>query len=236
MLFSSLRFLYDRRHRAGILPISAHTSHLHRAPRIVSPHFLATTSTSFSSVDKSIRFTTSCQRSIHRSSHSLRHKQSSATNSLTLSHEKLSEKSRDMSQSTPPRPTYDKAHYSWAPPSTQSSQSIIKSSDSAAEGENASDPTHQGKPQTAPVIPRRSSYNYAQDSAQFSGLGNHPLAGSPESGSGQAGAKVSDSDVDGLQKKLFHQRQKSYTQEDQKRMQHEFMMRNDNNPQSFSET
>lgn len=141
-----------------------------------------------------------------------------------------------MSQSTTPHPTYGKDHYSWAPPSTQSSQSIIKSSDSATDGENASDPTHQEKSQTAPVIPRRSSYNYEQDSARFSNFGNHPLAGSPASGSGQAGVKVSDSNVEGLQKKLFHQRQKSYTQEDQKRMQLEFMLTSDKNPQSFSET
>lgn len=139
-----------------------------------------------------------------------------------------------MSQSSA-APTYDKSHYSWAAPSTQSSQSIIKSSGEAAE--KTGDSTAEEQSPRIPIIPRRSSYNYAQDSAQFSNLGNNPPAGKAEEASAShMKEKVADKDVEGLQRKLFHERKKSYTMEDQKRMQHQFMLRDGKNPQSFSES
>lgn len=123
-----------------------------------------------------------------------------------------------MSQST--APTYGKGHYTWTAPSTQSSESIIKSSGDAAQEQSSA----------KSVIPRRSSYNYAQDSARFSSLGSNPPAGKPaetkeEMTGGGTGGRGG----------LFHARKKSYTMEDQKRTRHEFMLEGNNKPQSFSE-
>lgn len=125
--------------------------------------------------------------------------------------------------------SYGKSHYTWTAPSTQSSESIIKSSDDGGGGgtghaKTSTHATHE-QPSTIPVIPRRSSYNYEQDSVRFSNLGSNP----PAAKSAEAKEKT------GSRGDLFHARKKSYTMEDQKRTQHEFMLRNDDKPQSFSE-
>lgn len=135
-----------------------------------------------------------------------------------------------MSQSTAP-PTYDKRHYTWTAPSTLSSESIIKSSDDDGAG-HAKNSTHATQEQSSaiPVIPRRSSYNYAQDSARFFNLGSNPPAGKPA----ETKEKTTDGGSEG-QRNLFHARKNSYTMEDQKRTQHEFMLKKDDKPQSFSE-
>lgn len=132
-----------------------------------------------------------------------------------------------MSQHTPP--TYGKSHYTWTAPSTQSSESIIKSSEDGAK--NAKN-THATQEQSSaiPVAGRRSSYNYAQDSVRFSNLGSNPLAGRPA----ETKEKTTGSGSEG-QRNPFHARKKSYTMEDQKRTQHKFMLENDDKPQSFSE-
>jgi hypothetical protein len=118
---------------------------------------------------------------------------------------------------------------------TQGSRSVIDSLDNVSEHEKTSSFTPQGDSSAIPVIPRRSSYNYAQDSASFSGLGGNPSTGRLAESADTSQTKPKDSDVEGLQRKLFHERKKSYTVEDQKRVQHEFMLKNDKNPQSFSE-
>lgn len=131
-----------------------------------------------------------------------------------------------MSQST--ASTYDKSHYTWTPPSTKSSESIIKSSDDDGVG-HAKTSTHaaQEQPSAIPVIPRRSSY--AQDSARFSNIGSSPPAGK----SVETKEEVTDGGEG--QRNPFHARKKSYTMEDQKRTQHEFMLKSNGRAQSFSE-
>ncbi|KAL0638179.1 hypothetical protein Q9L58_002792 [Maublancomyces gigas] len=124
--------------------------------------------------------------------------------------------------------SYGKSHYTWTAPSTQSSESIIKSSDDGGgtgHAKTSSTRATQEKPSTIPVIPRRSSYNYEQDSVRFSNLGSNPPAGKPAEAKEKTESRGD----------LFHSRKKSYTMEDQKRTQHEFMLRNDDKPQSFSE-
>lgn len=134
-----------------------------------------------------------------------------------------------MSQSTAP-PTYDKRHYTWTAPSTLSSESIIKSSDDDGAGHAKNRTQATQEPPAIPVIPRRSSYNYAQDSARFSNLGSNPPAGKPA----ETKEKTTDGGSEG-QRNLFHARKNSYTMEDQKRTQLEFMLKKDDKPQSFSE-
>jgi len=130
--------------------------------------------------------------------------------------------------------TTDKTHYSWTPASTKSSQSIIGSPGNAAGNEKTDPRTFQEQTSTIPVIPRRSSYNYAHDSASFSGVGgNSSTRGSAETPTTQT-KELKDSEVEGLQRKFFHERRKSYTMDDQKHTQLEFILKG-RDTQSFSE-
>lgn len=133
-----------------------------------------------------------------------------------------------MSQPTPP--TYGKSHYTWTAPSTQSSESIIKSSEDGGAGHARNTHAAQEQSSAIPVTVRRSSHNYAEDSVRFSNLGSNPPAGRPA----ETKEKTTDGGSEG-QRNPFHARKKSYTMEDQKRTQHKFMLENDDKPQSFSE-
>jgi hypothetical protein len=118
--------------------------------------------------------------------------------------------------------TTEKPHHSWVAPSSQSSQSIIENRTEpspAAEVDNG-----QQQQQTftnMPPLPRRSSHNYEQDSARFSGFSAE-----------KAAEKTGGSDGGG--KPAHHARQKSFSREDQKRLAHAFMM-TEGDEKSFTE-
>ncbi|RVD89689.1 uncharacterized protein DFL_000686 [Arthrobotrys flagrans] len=144
-------------------------------------------------------------------------------------------------------PTYDKSHYSWQPPSSQASESLI-SGEHGPGGEaktpdatsyfhlphQPTDAAEEDQLDTKPGLPKRSTFNYKHSSEEY----KKQLEGEPEQGQGGeefvAGRRGS---ITGKPFKPGSKRTKSWDYRDKRgEMQMSQLQEGDQHSQGFSET
>ncbi|KAK6507706.1 hypothetical protein TWF481_006129 [Arthrobotrys musiformis] len=142
-------------------------------------------------------------------------------------------------------PTYDKAHYSWQPPSSQASESLItgengptgeaKSPDVSAYAHlphQPADAAEQDQLDTKPGLPKRSTFNYKHSSEEYKKqLEDEAGQGGEEVVAGRRGS------ITGKPFKPGSKRTKSWDYRDKRgEMQMSQLEQGDQHSQGFSET
>ncbi|KAK6525902.1 hypothetical protein TWF281_010946 [Arthrobotrys megalospora] len=143
-------------------------------------------------------------------------------------------------------PTYDKSHYSWQPPSSQASESLI-SGEHGPGGEaktpdvtsyfhlphQPSDAAEQDQLDSKPGLPKRSTFNYKQSSEEYKK--QHEDEAAQDQGEGSAGGRRGS--ITSKPFKPGSKRTKSWDYRDKRGEMQMSMLHDEDQPsQGFSET